>query len=112
MFGVNKCVQMPTQLGKKFMSALLVYSFVMLSFASTVNAQKLKSGLTLRPAAKQKFTSDVGLDGLQAESFTGATKISWKTSFEQNVLGFKIWRDERGERVLVNEDLVTGSLLK
>jgi len=112
MFVENKCVQMSPQLGKKLMSAFLVYSFVVLSFASVVNAQKERSSLTLRTASKQKFTSDVKLNGFEAETFTGAIKISWQTGFEQNVLGYKIWREEKGERVLVNEDLVTGSLLK
>src|SRR5688500_11646194 len=94
MFGENKSVQISKQLGKKLMSALLVYSFVLLSFASSVNAQSIKFGkVTLRPTAKQKFISDVKMDDFQAEAFAGAVKISWKTGFERNILGFKVWRD-------------------
>ena len=112
MFGKNKYVQISAQLGKTFLSALLVYSFVVLSFVSTVSAQKGKSNLNLNQASKQKYTSDLKLDGIAAENFDGATKISWKTGFEKNVLGFKVWREENGARALVNEELVTGSLLK
>src|SRR5215203_1149688 len=112
MFGENKCVQISTPLGRKLISALLVYSFVLLSFVSAANAQKMPLRPTLKPESKQKFSSDVRLDGFQADAFSGATKISWNTGFEQNVLGFKVWRDDKGERILVNENLVTGSLLK
>ena len=112
MFGKNKYVQISARLGKKLTSALLVYSFLVLSFASVASAQKGKSNLSLRQASKQKFTSDVKIAGIEAENFEGATKISWKTAFEQNVLGFKVWREENGTRSLVNEELVTGSLLK
>jgi hypothetical protein len=112
MFGKNKCVQIAARFGRKLISAFLVYSFVLLSFASLATAQKERLSVALRPTAKQKFSSDVKLDGFQAEIFAGATKISWKTGFEQNVLGFRVWRDDGGARVLVNEDLVTGSLLK
>ena len=113
MFGENKCVQISAQPVTKLMSAFLVYSFVLLSFASTLNAQSIKTGrLILKSPVKQKFISDVKLDDFQAEVFSGAIKISWKTGFEQNILGFRVWRDDRGERALVSEDLVTGSLMK
>jgi hypothetical protein len=113
MFGGNKCVQIPARLGSKLVSAFLVFSFLTLSLSSTIKAQSIKSKVaSLKSVSKQKFTSDIKLDDFQAEIFSGATKISWKTAFEQNTLGFKIWREDKGERVLVNEDLVGGSLLK
>jgi hypothetical protein len=112
MFGEIKYVQNPVRLGKKLIAALLVFSFAALSFSSTVKAAGDRSKITSKRALKQRFASDIKLDGFQAEVFSGATKISWKTSFEQNVIGFRIWRDNQGERTLVNEDMVAGSLLK
>ncbi|HEY8563831.1 MAG TPA: C25 family cysteine peptidase [Pyrinomonadaceae bacterium] len=61
---------------------------------------------------KQRYISDITMDGFQAETFAGANKLTWKTSHEKNVLGFKIWRDDQGERVLVNEETISGSLLR
>jgi hypothetical protein len=112
MFGEKTGVQISSRLNRRIVSAFLVFSFVVISLSSSVQAagDKLKS--VSKPTAKQKFPSDVKLDGFQAEAFSGATKLTWKTSFEQNTLGFKIWRDDKGERILVNEELVAGSLLK
>ena len=113
MFGENKSVQKRMPLGKKLVSAVLVSSFLMLSLSAAAKAQIGKTRfLTPKNAPKQNFAVDVRLDGFQAEIFSGAIKISWKTEFEQNILGFKIWRDDKGERVPATENMLTGSLLK
>lgn len=112
MFGKDISVRISTRLGRKIVSAALVFSFAAVSFSSTVTAANDKSKLTSKNTSKQKFTSDMRLDGFEAETFNGATKISWKTGFEQNLLGFRIWRDDKGKRVPVNEEMVAGSLLK
>jgi Peptidase family C25 len=112
MFGEKKGVQMTTQLCRKIVSASLVLSFAAVSFAFKVNAAGDKTKSISKPQAKQKITSDVKLDGFQAEIFSGATKLSWKTSFEQNNLGFKLWREDKGEKHLVSEEMIAGSLLK
>jgi hypothetical protein len=112
MFGENKNVQMSVRFGRKLVSAILVFSFVTVSLSSAVKAQKGKLRAAPKNTAKQKFSSDLKLDGFNAEMFAGATKISWKTGFELNTLGFRIWRDDKGERAAVNEEMVAGSLLK
>lgn len=113
MFGESKNVQISTRLGIKLVSALLVFSFVTVSFSSTARAQKNKSVLPVKNVEKQKFTSDIKLDGFAVELFAGAAKISWKTSFEENMLGFRIWRDGgKGERTPVSEEMIGASLLK
>jgi hypothetical protein len=113
MFGENNSVQIQARPGRKLLSAALIFSFVTVSLSSTVKAAAGDGAkLTLKNTLKQKFSSDVQLGDFQAEVFAGATKLSWKTSFEQNVLGFKVWREEKGEKVLVTEEMVPGSLLK
>ncbi|HVE57972.1 MAG TPA: C25 family cysteine peptidase [Pyrinomonadaceae bacterium] len=112
MFGEKTGVHVSIRLDRQVVSAFLVFSFVLISFSATVKASGDKLRSVSKSAAKQKFPSDVKLDGFQAEIFSGATKLTWKTSFEQNTLGFKIWRDDKGERILVNEEPVAGSLLK
>jgi hypothetical protein len=114
MFGENKIVQISARFGVKLVSALLVFSFVTVSFSSTVSAQKYKSVLPskIKNVEKQKTASDIRLDGFAAEAFVGATKISWKTGFEENMLGFRIWRDAKGERVPVSEEMIGASLFK
>ncbi|MEP6902350.1 MAG: C25 family cysteine peptidase [Actinomycetota bacterium] len=84
----------------------------MISFSFNVKAAGDKSKTVAKPSAKRKITSDIKLDGFQAEVLSGVTKLSWKTSFEQNTLGFRIWREDKGEKHLVNEAMVAGSLLK
>ncbi len=112
MFGENKIVRLSSRLGIKLISALLVFSFVTVSFSSTASAQKSKPALSLKKVEKQNFTSDIKLDGFAAEAFDGATKISWKTGFEENILGFRIWRDAKGERTPVSEEMVGAGLFK
>lgn len=112
MFGKKTGIQISTQLCRKIVSAFLVFSFAIISLVATVTAAHDKSKSASKNAAKQKIPSDVKLDGFQAEVFSGATKLTWKTSFEQNTLGFRIWRDDKGQRILVNEELLAGSLLK
>lgn len=112
MFGEKKSVQITTQLCRKTVSAILIFSFVIISLSSTLKAADDKSKKVSRITRKQKNVSDIKLDSFQAEVFSGGTKLSWKTSFEQNTLGFKIWREDKGEKNLVNKDMVAGSLLK
>jgi hypothetical protein len=112
MFGENNSVQISTQLCRKIVSAFLVFSFVAISLSSTANAADKRALAAGKTTADQKKSSDIKLDDFRAEVFSGATKISWKTSFEQNTLGFRIWRDEKGERVLASEEMIAGSLLK
>lgn len=112
MFGENKIVQKRSRLGIKLVSAFLVFSFVAVTFTSTVRAQKSKLVLPFKNVEKQKFVSDIKLDEFAAEAFNGATKISWKTGFEENILGFRIWRDAKGERTPVSEEMVGAGLFK
>ncbi len=112
MFGEKKGVQIAPQLCRKLASAALVCSFAIISFSFNAKAAGDKSKSIAKPAAKQKITSDIKLDDFQAETFYGVTKLAWKTSFEQNMLGFKIWREDQGQKVLVNQEMVAGSLLK
>jgi hypothetical protein len=111
MFGKNKSVQITTQLCRKIAAAGLVFSFAIL-FSISANAAGESRQTVSKPPAKQKITSDLKLDAFQAEIFSGATKLSWKTGFERNTLGFRIWRDDKGQRILVNQEMVAGSLLK
>ncbi len=112
MFGENNSVQISSQKCRKIVSAVLVFSFAIISFSFNVKAAGDSSKAVARSAVKQKITSDIKLDGFQAEIFSGGTKLAWKTSFEQNILGFKIWREDKGQKVLINEEMVAGSLLK
>ncbi|HVE57971.1 MAG TPA: C25 family cysteine peptidase [Pyrinomonadaceae bacterium] len=61
---------------------------------------------------KNNPPTDFELSDFQAETVSGAVKISWRTNSEQNILGFKVWRDNFGKRELVNEELIAGGFLK
>jgi len=113
MFGKNSSVQMSTQLCRKAVSAFLLFSFLTVSLSSAANAATDKSAKgAINNKAKQRFVSDMNLAGLEVEAFAGANKISWKTSFEQNMLGFRVWRDEQGKAVPASEEMIAGGLMK
>lgn len=48
---------------------------------------------------------------LTATAYNDGVHLEWKTGFEASNLGFNIYRDENGERTLVNNQLVAGSAL-
>lgn len=98
------------RLCEKTIAAFLIFSFSLIFLVSHAHAANGKT----KSASKitQKFIADVKMDGFQAEAFANITRLTWKTGFEQNVLGFKVWRDENGQRIPVNQELVAGSLLK
>jgi predicted outer membrane repeat protein len=59
------------------------------------------------PTAPTAVT-DVTLD---ATEYDGGVFVRWQTAGEVENLGFNLYRDERGERVLVNPQIVAGSAL-
>ncbi|MEW6207641.1 MAG: C25 family cysteine peptidase [Acidobacteriota bacterium] len=48
---------------------------------------------------------------MTATAFDDGVHIEWKTGFEVDNLGFNIYRDENGERTLINDQLIAGSAL-
>lgn len=112
MFGKINSVQITGLPCRRIVSAILVFSFLLISFSTSARAAGNKSNPVSKPAAKQTIASDVKLDSFQAERKANVTKISWKTSFELNSLGFRIWREDAGQKHLVNQEIVAGSLLK
>ncbi len=48
---------------------------------------------------------------LTATAYNDGVHLEWKTGFETNNLGFNIYRDENGERTLINNQIVAGSAL-
>src|SRR5215204_3079792 len=112
MFGEKKTVLRAIHPCRKPVSAFLLFSFLIFTFSASAKAADKRSKVLSKPAAKQTFAADVKLDDFYAESSNGVVELSWKTSFEQNTVGFRLWRDDAGGRQMVNEDLVAGSLLK
>lgn len=112
MFGKNKDVRLSNLFYKQIASTFLICGFAAFSQISTVSAADGKSKPSLKSASRQRYGSDLKLNDFEAEVFSGATKISWKTGFEQNIVGFRIWRDDQGQRIAVNEDFIAGSLLQ
>jgi hypothetical protein len=63
-------------------------------------------------SVNRKVAADAKLANFQAEKFLDGVKISWQTSFEKGVIGYRIWRENGVEKQFVNEETVGGSLLK
>ncbi len=55
--------------------------------------------------------TDVKLISLGATSYDNGVMFDWKTGFEVDNLGFRIYRQDGGVRTLVNHELVAGSAL-
>ncbi|HEX8684936.1 MAG TPA: hypothetical protein VF654_00505, partial [Pyrinomonadaceae bacterium] len=51
------------------------------------------------------------LAGLKATRYGAGTLLEWKTGFEVDNLGFNVYRETAGRRVLLNPSLVAGSAL-
>lgn len=77
-------------------------------------AQSSKSSLknTTRGTTSRAVTSDVIVGAFEAVAYSGATRITWRTTYEKNILGFRVWREDAGQRTLVDEQLVAGSLMQ
>ncbi len=100
--------------GKKIVSALLSCSVLVVSFSGSLNAQiKVNNAKTASETSlKNNPPTAFELKNFQAETVSGAVKISWRTNYEQNILGFKVWRDNFGKRELVNEEMIAAGFLK
>jgi Peptidase family C25 len=105
----------------KFFSASFRFaSFSTVLFASVFffsDAWKSEAaGDKLKPknnsSVNRKAAADAKLANFQAEKFLDGVKISWQTSFEKGIIGYRIWRENGAEKQLVNEETVGGSLLK
>jgi hypothetical protein len=99
---------------RKIISAVLSCSVLVVSFSGSLNAQRQvnnrKSGS--ETVLKNNPPADFELDNFQAETVSGAVKISWRTKADQNILGFKVWRDHFGKREPVNEEMIAAGFLK
>ena len=51
------------------------------------------------------------LSGLAAESVRTGVQVSWQTGFEADNLGYRVFREVNGAKVLVNNALIAGSAL-
>ncbi|MFL6212264.1 MAG: C25 family cysteine peptidase [Blastocatellia bacterium] len=55
--------------------------------------------------------TSVDLLSFNATAYSGGTLLEWKTGREVNNLGFRVYRDEGGQRVLVTPQVIAGSAL-
>jgi len=62
--------------------------------------------------SEQKIATDIRLSDFQAEKFADAVQIVWNTAFESKIVGFRVWREDFGSLVAVNEDIIPASYLK
>jgi len=64
-------------------------------------------------AAEEGLLGPTAVDDVEltATAYNDGIHLEWKTGFETSNLGFNIYRDENGERKLVNDQLVAGSAL-
>ncbi|MEN3331928.1 MAG: hypothetical protein V7641_1293 [Blastocatellia bacterium] len=51
------------------------------------------------------------LDSFDASGYDGGTLIEWRTGFEVDNLGFRLYRDEGGKRALLTPQMLAGSAL-
>ncbi|OLE51032.1 MAG: hypothetical protein AUG51_25010 [Acidobacteria bacterium 13_1_20CM_3_53_8] len=55
--------------------------------------------------------ANLKLLSFKATAASGGVLLEWQTSFELNNLGFNLYREQNGERTLVNRSLIAGSAL-
>jgi hypothetical protein len=88
--------------------SLLLLLFVLVN-SSSVQAQS-------SPKSKKQMADELSsvskLKSFEAVLTPQGTLIKWQTDFEKNTLGFNIYREADGKRVLVNQQLILGSVFK
>lgn len=96
----------------------LTLNFVLVGFvlALTISLNNLvvfgQSKLKNAQKSEQKIATDIRLSDFQAEKFADAVQIVWNTAFESKIVGFRVWREDFGSLVAVNEDIIPASYLK
>ncbi|MEK6301734.1 MAG: C25 family cysteine peptidase [Acidobacteriota bacterium] len=84
---------------------------------SVATSQVITATATDAAGNTSEFSSCSAPTAIELASFSAAAYdqgvfIEWKTGFEVDNLGFNIYRDEGGNRALVNKNLVAGSALR
>ncbi len=93
---------------KKATSTMLLLVFL-LSFATNIaNAQ---SSTFKKRGQRQVAPPRIKVSAFEAVGNGSSALIKWKTDSEVNNLGFNIYRDENGSHLLINQQLVTNSVL-
>jgi hypothetical protein len=81
----------------------------------TGNTTQAQATYTLGPlcelAVTQGAPTAVDLVDFAATNYDNGVLLEWQTGFEADNLGFHIYREEDGKRVLVNSQLIAGSSL-
>lgn len=95
-----------------FLSALMILSVMFVSDVWRSEASNDKSKRKTSGAENKKVISEIKLTEFQAEKFSDGVKISWQSGFENQIVGFRVWRENGGERQVVNTEIIGGSLLK
>jgi hypothetical protein len=84
---------------------------------ATIDATATATG-TLAPTATQTATPAptetptlVRADSWRATSFANGTHLEWRAGFRPQSLGFRVYREVNGDKVLISPDLIAGSAL-
>jgi hypothetical protein len=78
--------------------------------ANTINVQNI-SGFSDWTAGEATGPTAVEDVSLEATGYDGGVYVHWRTGSEVSNLGFNLYRDEGGQRVLVNPQPIAGSAL-
>lgn len=88
-------------------TAILLLVLVSFAFNNVIVQAQTSYNAKKRPAAQQ--TAKLSFGEFQASSLDQGNWLRWQTKEELNILGFQIYREENGRRVLVNQQLIPGS---
>ena len=78
--------------------------------AATATTVDPSATATPTPSASETPTLTRSTD-LRASSYPSGTRIQWRAGFEPHNLGFRVYREVNGARVLISSDLIAGSAL-
>ncbi len=90
------------------LSLSLIFAAVFFGALPSISAAEKSD----QSSSKENVSSAVNLSEFKAERFSEAVKITWQTSLESKIVGFRVWRETAGFSELVNEEIVPGSVLK
>jgi hypothetical protein len=91
-------------------SAILLLVFVSFTFNNVIAQAQTSFQSKKRTAAP--VTAKLSFGEFLASPFEKGNLLRWQTNEELNIVGFHIYREENGSRVLVNQQLIPGSAFR
>ncbi len=94
-------------------SNYLLFALAVLSILalSSLTLEQLPTAEAIGKTPSSTFT-DAKVEEFSASASEKGVIVEWQSSYEIDNLGYRVWREQGGERTAVNKELIAGSVLQ